>query len=145
VRRDQLTKEETAVSQRLTEAAKDLLREPVLAHIATVDARGHPHITPVWIDVDGDDVVFNTAEGRVKAVNLHHNRAVAVSVADPADPYRVLALQGEAVELTHEGADEHIDSLAKKYLGVDSYPNRVDTEQRVKVRIRPERIAMQPS
>ncbi len=133
------------MSQRLTEAAKELLREPVLAHIATMDANRRPHITPVWIDVDGDDVLFNTAEGRVKAVNLHQNPAVAVSVVDPADPYRVVAFQGEAVELSHDGADEHIDSLAKKYLGVDSYPMRVEEEQRVKVRIRPERITMQPA
>jgi PPOX class probable F420-dependent enzyme len=133
------------MSQGLTEGAKALLREPVLAHVATVDANGRPHITPVWIDVDGDDVLFNTAEGRVKAVNLHANPAVAVSAVDPADPYRVVAFQGNATELSHDGADEHIDSLAKKYLGVDSYPMRVPSEQRVKVKIRPERITMQPS
>lgn len=133
------------MSQRLTEAAKLLLREPVLAHVATVDADCRPQITPVWIDVEGDDVLFNTAEGRVKPVNVRHNPAVAVSVVDPADPFRVVAFRGQVVELSHEGADEHIDFLAKKYLGVDSYPNRVETEQRVKVRIRPERIMMQPS
>ncbi len=133
------------MAQGLTEAAKKLLREPVLAHVATVDTDGNPHITPVWVDVEGDDVLFNTAEGRVKAVNLHDNPAVAISAVDPADPYRVVALQGKATELTHEGADEHIDSLAKKYLGVDSYPMRTESEQRVKIRIRPERVTMQPS
>ena len=93
--------------------------------------------------MDGDDVVFNTAEGRLKARNLHANANVAVSVVDPADPYRVIALRGTVTEITGEGADEHIDFLARKYLGID-YPNRQEPEQRIKVRIRPERIAMQP-
>lgn len=133
------------MSQGLTEAAKDLLREPVLAHVATVDANGHPHITPVWVDVDRDDVLINTAEGRVKTVNLRDNPAVAISVVDPADPYRVVALQGTAVEFSHDGADEHIDSLARKYLGADASFQPTDTKKRVKIRIRPERITMQPS
>jgi PPOX class probable F420-dependent enzyme len=131
------------VSQGLTESAKSFLREPVLAHIASIDSKGRPNITPVWIDVDGDDIVFNTAEGRLKTKNLRANPNVAVSVVDPADNYRVIALGGTVTEMTHEGADEHIDSLARKYLGVD-YPNRREGEQRVKIRIRPERIAMQP-
>jgi len=131
------------VPQRLTESAKDFLREPVLAHVASVDAKGQPHVTPVWIDVDGDDVVFNTAEGRVKTRNLRANSNVAVSVVDPNDPYRVIALRGVVTEMSHEGADEHINLLSHKYLGVD-YPNRREGEQRVKVRIRPERVAMQP-
>jgi PPOX class probable F420-dependent enzyme len=131
------------MSQGLTESAKELLREPVLAHIASIDSKGRPNLSPVWIDVDGDDVVFNTAEGRVKSRNLHANPNVAVSVVDPHDPYRVIALRGTVVEMTHDGADEHIDVLANKYLGTD-YPNRREGEQRVKVRIRPERVAMQP-
>jgi predicted pyridoxine 5'-phosphate oxidase superfamily flavin-nucleotide-binding protein len=68
------------VSQVLTESAKQLLREPVLAHIATIDAKGRPSIGPVWVDVEGDDVVFNTAERRVKTRNLRSNPNVAVSV-----------------------------------------------------------------
>ena len=132
------------MSQGLTEGAKQLLREPVLAHIATIDAEGRPNISPVWVDVDGDDVLFNTAEGRVKARNLHSNPNVAVSVVDPHDPHRVVALRGAVTEMTHEGADEHIDFLAKKYLGVEEFEDRTEGQQRVKIRIRPERIAMQP-
>ncbi|HKH88659.1 MAG TPA: PPOX class F420-dependent oxidoreductase [Acidimicrobiales bacterium] len=132
------------MSQVLTESAKQLLREPVLAHIATVDGKGRPKISPVWVDVEGDDVLFNTAEGRVKARNLRSNPNVAVSVADPADPHRVVALSGTVTEMTHEGADEHIDFLANKYLGVDKFGDRREGQQRVKVRIRPDRIAMQP-
>jgi len=132
------------VSQVLTENAKRLLREPVLAHIATVDARGRPRISPVWVDIDGDDVLFNTAEGRVKARNLHANSNVAVSVVDPTDPHRVVALTGTVTEMTHDGADEHIDFLANKYLGVEAFGDRRPGQQRVKVRIRPDLIAMQP-
>jgi PPOX class probable F420-dependent enzyme len=129
----------------LTEAAKALLRQPVLAHVATISASGEPRVTPVWVDEDGGDVLINSAEGRVKSVDLHRNPVVAVSVVDPADNYRVIALRGRAVEMTHDGADAHIDFLAHKYLGVDSYPMRREGEQRVKIRIRPEHISMQPA
>jgi PPOX class probable F420-dependent enzyme len=131
------------VSRVLTERAKELLRQPVLAHIATIDAKGRPNLSPVWVDVDDDDIIFNTAEGRVKTKNLRANPNVAVSVVDPDDPYRVIALRGTVAEMTHEGADEHIGFLAKKHLGVDEFPDRT-SQQRVKIRIRPERIAMQP-
>ena len=132
------------MSQVLTESAKELLREPVLSHIATIDADGRPNISPVWVDVDGDDVLFNTAEGRVKTKNLRSNPNVAVSVVDPQDPQRVVALRGKVAEMTHDGADEHIDFLAKKYLGHERFQDRREGQQRVKIRIRPERIAMQP-
>ena len=132
------------MSQALTENAKRLLREPVLAHIATIDAKGRPNISPVWVDVDGDDVVFNTAEGRVKAINLRANPNVAVSIVDPLDPHRVIALRGTVTEMTHEGADEQIDFLARKYLGHERFQDRREGQQRLKIRVRPERIAMQP-
>ena len=102
------------MSQGLSEGAKELLREPVLAHIASIDSKGRPNLTPVWVDVEGDDIVFNTAEGRVKAKNLHANPNVAVSVVDPNDSYRVIALRGIVTEMTHDGADEHIDFLARQ-------------------------------
>lgn len=128
----------------LNPAAKALLREPVLANLATVAPDGSPHVTPVWVDVDGDDVLINTAEGRVKARNLRRSARLAVSVVDPADPYRVVAFQGTVADITTDGADEHIDRLARKYLGVDTYPMRQPGETRIKVRIRPDRVLMQP-
>lgn len=129
----------------LSPAAAALLREPVLANVATVAPDGSPHVTPVWVDVDGDDVVINTVEGRVKARNLARSAKVAVSVVDPADPYRVVAFQGTVADITTDGADDHIDQLARKYLGVDTYPMRQPSEVRIKVRIRPERVLMQPA
>lgn len=131
------------MSQVLSNEAKKLLREPVLAHIATIDADGLPALTPVWVDIEGDDVVINTAEGRVKTKNLRSNPNVAVSVVDPADPHRVLALRGIAVEFDTESADKHADFLAGKYTGDDRFES-ADGRPRVKIRIRTERIVMQP-
>lgn len=129
----------------LSPAAKAFLNEPVLAHLATLDSGGVPHVTPVWVDVEGDDVMINTVEGRAKTRYLRRSAAVAASIVDPADPFRVLAFQGTVADITADGAEEHIDELAGKYLGVDSYPMRQPGEQRVKVRIRPERVLMQPA
>lgn len=128
-----------------TEAAKVLLGEAVIANLATIDAGGVPHVTPVWVDVDGDDVVINTAEGRTKVHNMRRSAKVAVSVVDPQDPFRVLALQGTVTDITDHDADAHIDRLARKYLGVDTYPMRQPGEQRLKITIRPDRILMQPA
>ena len=113
-----------------------LLHEPQLAHVAVVEPDGRPHVTPVWIDTDGEAVVFNTAEGRVKHLAIVANPIVAISVADRANDYRTLWIRGTA-ELVHDGADAHIDRLAKKYLGADSYPFRKEGEVRVIVRVVP--------
>jgi PPOX class probable F420-dependent enzyme len=121
---------------KLTDNDVALLDETNLAHVATVDEDGTPHVTPVWVDTDGEHILFNTAKGRIKYNNLARNPAVAVSVVDKGDDFRTLWVKG-TVELVEEGADEHIDRLAKKYLGKDKYPFRNPTEQRVIVRIKP--------
>ncbi len=128
----------------LNDAAKALLAEPVVANIATVDAEGRPHLTPVWVDIEGDNVVINTAEGRVKLGNLCRTPAVAVSVVDPQDPYRVVAFIGTVIDITDRDADAHIDRLARTYLGVDRYPMRQPGERRLRVTIGPDRVLMQP-
>ena len=128
----------------LTDQALALIEEPVLGHLATLGADGTPHVTPLWIDHQGGDLVVNTARGRVKTNDMERNQAVAVSIVDPADPYRVVAFRGTVADITTDGADEHIDRLAAKYLGEPRYPNRRDGEVRVKIRIRPEHIVMQP-
>ena len=127
----------------LTDAAKALIARPVLADIATVDAQGHPTITPVWVAMDGEDIVFNTSRGRAKDVNLSRDPHVAVSVIDPDDPYGPVVVRG-TVEATEEGADAHIDSLAKKYMGVDTYPMRQPGEVRVIYRVKIAAVLMQP-
>jgi PPOX class probable F420-dependent enzyme len=120
----------------------DLLQpsKRAFAQLATVNADGSPQVTPVWVDYDGTHVIVNTARGRVKAKNLERNPRVAMAIADPENPYRYLGVQGRVVEMIGQGADAHIDKMAKKYLNKDSYPYRQPGEQRVIVKIAPEKI-----
>jgi len=118
----------------------DLLTKRSFAHVATLNADGSPQVTPVWVDFDGANVLINTARGRVKARNLAREPRVALSIADPDNPYRYLGIQGRVVEMTEAGGDAHIDKMAKKYLGRDTYPFRRPGERRVIVKIAPEKI-----
>jgi PPOX class probable F420-dependent enzyme len=118
----------------------DLLKKPAFANLATLNADGSPQVTPVWVDFDGKHVLVNTARGRVKTKNLAREPRVALSIADPENPYRYLGIQGKVVEMTEAGGDAHIDAMAKKYLGKDSYPYRAPGEVRVIVKIAPEKI-----
>ncbi len=113
-----------------------LLNERQLAQVATVMPDGSPQLTAVWVDTDGDAVIFNTAKGRVKHRNILRDPRIAVLVADKDDFYRTFSARGRA-ELVEEGADEHIDALARKYLGADTYPFRSPDEERVIVRLVP--------
>jgi PPOX class probable F420-dependent enzyme len=119
---------------------RDLFEKKAFAHLATVSADGTPQSTPVWVDFDGTHVRFNTARGRVKDKNLQVNPRVALSILDPDNPYRYMQVRGRVVEMTERGADAHIDSLAKKYLGKDTYPYRRPGEVRVTVKIAPDRV-----
>ncbi len=127
----------------LSPRAYELLDRPVIAHVATVDRAGRPQLSPVWIGRDDEGVFFNTARGRAKERNLSRDPHVVVSLVDPDDPYNVLLLRG-TVEPREEGADEDIDRLAKKYLGVDRYPNRQPGEVRITYRVRPTAVLRQP-
>jgi PPOX class probable F420-dependent enzyme len=118
----------------------DLFRKPAFAFLATVNPDGSPHVTPVWVDFDGQHVLVNTARGRVKDRNLQREPRVALSIPDPENPYRYLGIQGRVVELTEKGASSHIDTMAKKYLNKDKYPFARPGEVRVLVKIEPERV-----
>jgi PPOX class probable F420-dependent enzyme len=122
---------------------RDLLTDSkkAFASLATVMADGSPQVTPVWFDFDGTHFRVNSARGRVKDRNMRRTPRVAFAVVDPDNPYRHLAVRGRVVEITEQGADAHIDSLAKKYLGQDRYPNRRAGEVRVIYRVEPERVA----
>ena len=127
-----------------TPSARAIFEKQVLAHVACLDLSGAPHVTPVWVDLDGEDVIINTALGRAKARFLASDSRVAVSLTDPDNPYVCIAFRGTVTGFTTEGADEVIDSFAKKYLGEDTYPMRREGEVRVTVRITPEQIGVQP-
>lgn len=133
------------MSDTLTSAARALFATRALANVATVDEDGAPYVTPVWVDLDGDEIIINTALGRVKARHLATDPRVAIAVTDLDDPSAVIALRGTVTGFTTEGADAVIDRLARKYLGVDRFEGGRDGEIRVTVRIRPDRISMQPS
>jgi PPOX class probable F420-dependent enzyme len=126
----------------LSDRDRRILEAPNFASIATTMPDGAPHVSTVWIDVDGDDVLVNTGEGRVKTENIRRDPRVSISVFDQQDdPYEQVVIHGTVVDVTPEGADEHIDRLAKKFLGVDTYPWREPGEQRVLLRIRVDRVS----
>src|SRR6185295_254686 len=118
----------------------DLLEKKAFANLSTLNADGSPQVTPVWVDYDGTNVVVNTARGRVKTKNLEREPRVALSIADPENPYRYLGIQGRVTEMTEKGADAHIDKMAKKYMGKDTYPYRTPGEVRVIVKIKPDKV-----
>ncbi len=119
----------------------DLFSKKSFAHLATTMADGQPQVTPVWIDFDGTHVLVNSATGRVKDKNLRRDKRVALSILDPDNPYRYMAILGQVVEITQAGADAHIDRLAKKYLGLDKYPYHRRGEARVIYKIFPEKVS----
>ena len=125
----------------LSDAQRAFVQDnPFVGTVTTLRADGSPHSTVVWVDTDGDEVVrFNTARGRAKEIHVLRDPRISITVIDPQDQFRWVGVTGTA-ELVDEGADDHIDQLAKKYLGADSYPFREATEQRVIVRITVDRV-----
>ena len=125
----------------LPEETKTLVDEPNLGFLATVNEDGSPQLSPVWIDREDGTLLVNTAVGRVKDRNMRRDRRVAVSVADRDDPYRKTDIRGSVFDVVEgEEAERHIDKLARKYLGEETYPWRGEGERRSLFRIRPERV-----
>jgi PPOX class probable F420-dependent enzyme len=130
----------TRTAVRIPQQGREILNKKTFAHLATLMPDGSPQVTPVWVDVDGDEIVINSAEGRVKVDNVRDDPRVAVAATDPDNPYSALIARGRVSEMTHDGADEHIDAMAKKYLGRERYPFRQSGEVRVKIHIAPEHV-----
>lgn len=126
----------------LSAEARALLDQPNVAHLATLMPDGSPQVTPVWIEVDGPYITFNTAAGRQKERNVRRHSRVAISVTDRENPYKWVAIRGRVAEVTEEGADQQIDRLARKYLGQDRYPFRQPGERRVRVRVEPLKVTV---
>jgi len=129
------------MADKIPDQYKDLFSKVAFANLATLMPDGRPQISPVWCDFDGSNIWVNSAKGRVKDKNMRRNKRVALSIQDPDNAYRHLDVQGEVTEITEQGADAHIDKLAKKYLGKDKYPFRQPGEVRVIYKIRPEKVA----
>jgi PPOX class probable F420-dependent enzyme len=123
---------------RLTDEQGQFLKAKNLATVATIRPDGSAQLTPVWIDWDGENVVFNTAEGRYKPRYIRQNPLVSVEVLDREDPYRWISVTGRA-EISEEGAEEHINELSHRYNDGRDY-NYAPGEKRLIVRIRPERV-----
>ena len=124
----------------IPEQYKDLLEKKAFAHLGTLMKDGSPQVTPVWFDHDGTHIRLNTARGRWKDKNMRNRPQVALSILDPDNPYRYMQIRGKVVDVTETGADAHIDSLAKKYLGQDKYPFRQPGEARVIYKVSVERV-----
>jgi PPOX class probable F420-dependent enzyme len=122
---------------KLTEKQARLLKGRNLATVATIRPDGSAQLTPVWIDWDGEHVVINTAEGRVKPRNIRRFPVVSVQVVDRHDDHRWLSVTG-AAEIVEGGAEEHINALAHRYNGRDFF--YVPGEKRLIVRVKPERV-----
>jgi len=116
----------------------DLMQtKKAFANLATTMPDGSPQVTPVWFDYAGGKIRVNTARGRVKARNMKEGSKVALAITDPDNAYRYIQVRGQVTRIMEQGADAHIDSLAKKYMGLDQYPFRTPGETRVIYEIEP--------
>ncbi|MGI0068753.1 MAG: PPOX class F420-dependent oxidoreductase [Nitrosopumilaceae archaeon] len=122
-----------------------LFEDKNFAFVATLMKDGSPQITPTWIDIDKNTILINTAEGRLKQKNLTRDHRIAVSIADRNNPYSMVTIRGKVIAQTTIGADEHIDKLAKKYLGVEKYPFRSPGEKRIILKVIAEKISQMSS
>jgi PPOX class probable F420-dependent enzyme len=126
------------MSARIEGRAEELLKGKNFAHVATLRPDGSVQTAPVWVDVQDGRPVVNSAEGRAWPRNLERDPRVTLTVQNMENPYEYVEIRGRVAERTHDGADEHIDALAKKYMGVEEYPMRQPGEQRVIIRVEPE-------
>jgi PPOX class probable F420-dependent enzyme len=128
------------MSVKIEGRADELLKAKNFCHVATLRADGSIHGVPVWVDVQDGQPVLNTAEGRAWPRNLERDPRVTLTVVNGENPYEYVEVRGRVAERTHEGADAHIDTMAKKYMGVDKYPLRQPGEQRVIIRVEPDHV-----
>ncbi len=120
---------------------EDLLHSSALANVATIRPDGSPQNNPVWFDWDGTHLRFSLTTGRQKYRNLQHDPKVAVALVDPQNPYRYLEVRGVAEEIVVDEGNAFIDSMAQKYIDQPVYPWHQAGDQRVVVKVRPERIS----
>jgi PPOX class probable F420-dependent enzyme len=128
------------MAMKITDEQRAFLTGKNFASIATLNQDGSPQVSPVWIDVEGDTVIVNSEQKRLKVRNLQRDPRVAISVPKSENPYEYIEIRGVVKEITPEGGFEGIDRLAEKYLGVEEYPNNLPDDVRVVIKIEPTRI-----
>jgi len=126
------------MGHQITEPVIEILQGKNFAYVSTLMKDGQ--VTPTWIDIDedGNSILINT--GRIKHRNVSRGPRVAISISDQNNPYNMVTIRGKVIQQISEGADEHTDRLAKKYLGMDKYPYRTPNEKRVILKIRPDKV-----
>ncbi len=129
------------MAESIPEKYLDLFKKPAFAHLATLMRDGSPQVTPVWVDYDEKYVRVNSALGRVKDKNMRRDPRVSLAIQDSDNPYRYVEIRGKVVEITQNGADDHINKLSQKYLGKPVYPYRKPGEVRVTYKIEPQKIS----
>ena len=124
----------------LSETTLKFFQGKNFGHLATIMSDGSPQVTPVWLDLEnGQYILINTIEDRMKSRNVIRDSRVAISVLDQSRPYQMVTIRGRVVEtIAGQRADDHVDFLTKKYLGLDEFPYRKPGENRIILKIKPE-------
>ena len=129
------------ISTVISEPVAKILKKGTFAFLGTVMKDGSPHVTPIWVDMEENNIILvNTAEGRIKQKNISRDPRVSISMVDDENPYSMVTIKGRVIEQTTNGADEHIDKLARKYLSTDRYPGHSTQIKRIILKIKPEKV-----
>ena len=132
------------INKKIIGPVSKIIQKNSFAFLATLMKDGSPHVSPVWIDIVDNIILINTAKGRIKQRNVSRDPRVSISLIDDENPYSMVTIRGKVIDQTSNGADEHIDKLAKKYLNTERYPGHSPNVERVILRIKPERIFYLP-
>jgi PPOX class probable F420-dependent enzyme len=125
----------------ITEPMSKLFRGKNFGYLSTLMKDGSPQVTEIWVDIEDGNVIVNTAEGRLKQKNISRDGRVALAIADHDNPYNMVTIRGKVIDqIIGQEAEEHIDKLAKKYIGKDKYPAKTPGERRVILKIKPEKV-----
>ena len=129
-------------NQRLTDPRiRKFFEGKNFAFLSSLMKDGSPHVTPTWVDIEDDNILINTALGRIKQTNISRDPRIALSIIDQDNQYEMVTIRGKVTEqITGDVAEKHIDKLARKYINQDKYPRRSKNEQRVILKIKPEKI-----
>ena len=120
---------------------RKLFEDKNFVFLSSLMKDGSPQVTPTWTDIENGYILINTAIGRIKQQNMSRDPRVALAIADQNNPYDMVTIRGKVIEqISGDAAEEHIDKLAKKYIGKDKYPGRSPGEKRVLFKIKPEKI-----